>query len=227
MQVNTKQQIGQAVIFFAAFALALFLPAGTLTWFAGWIFLLMFFGFYLAVTLWLYKHNPGLMQERMQLSASNQQGWDRILFAAMLVFSFIWMIIMSLDAVRFHWSLVPVWLQVLGAVILLCSFYLLFLAFRENSYLSPVVRIQSDRGQTVISTGPYHYVRHPMYMAITVFIVGTSLLLGSLYGILFGIIYVFILAQRAVLEERMLQNELPGYTDYMMHVKYRIIPYVW
>lgn len=227
MQVNTKQQIGQAVIFFAAFAPALFLPAGTLTWFAGWIFLLMFFGFYLAVTLWLYKHNPGLMQERMQLSASNQQGWDRILFAAMLVFSFIWMIIMSLDAVRFHWSLVPVWLQVLGAVILLCSFYLLFLAFRENSYLSPVVRIQSDRGQTVISTGPYHYVRHPMYMAITVFIVGTSLLLGSLYGILFGIIYVFILAQRAVLEERMLQNELPGYTDYMMQVKYRIIPYVW
>ena len=227
MQVDIKHQIGETIAFFIAFALALFLPAGTLAWTPGWIFLAMFFGFYLAVTLWLFKHNPGLMQERMRLSAPNQQGWDKALFILMIIFPFAWIIFMSFDAVRFHWSYVPTWLQAAGAVILLCSFYLLFLTFRENSYLSPVVRIQEDRGQTVISTGLYHYVRHPMYMAITIFMIGTSLLLGSLYGIIFGIIYAIILARRAVLEERMLRSELSGYSTYMTEVKYRIVPYIW
>jgi protein-S-isoprenylcysteine O-methyltransferase Ste14 len=96
-----------------------------------------------------------------------------------LFFSFAWLVFMSLDAVRFHWSLVPAWLQAAGGVILLCSFYLIFVAFRENSYASSVVRIQAERGQTVISNGPYHYVRHPMYSGILVFSLGTPLLLGS------------------------------------------------
>ncbi|HEY9152330.1 MAG TPA: isoprenylcysteine carboxylmethyltransferase family protein, partial [Anaerolineales bacterium] len=213
--------------FFAMFALALFLPAGTLAWTAGWIFLLLFFGFYLAVTLWLYKHNPGLMQERMRLGTSDQQGWDKVLFPLMEIFFIVWLIFISLDAVRFHWSLVPLWLQVIGALILLCSFYFLFLTFSENSYLSPVVRVQEERGHTVVSTGLYHYVRHPMYTAILVFIVGTSLLLGSGYGSIFVIICMFILARRAVLEEQMLLKEIPGYADYKAQVKYRFIPYLW
>ena len=96
------------------------------------------------------------------------------------------MVFISFDAVRFHWSSVPAWLQVVGAVILLCSFYFLFLTFRENSYLSSVVRIQEERGQTVVSTGLYHYVRHPMYAGILVFMAGMSFLLGSWYGLLFG-----------------------------------------
>jgi protein-S-isoprenylcysteine O-methyltransferase Ste14 len=103
----------------------------------------------------------------------------------------------------------------------------IFIAFRENSYASPVVRIQEDRGQTVISTGPYHYVRHPMYSGIVIFAIGTPLLLGSWYGALWGLIFVIILARRAVLEERTLREELPGYADYMAQVKYRLIPYIW
>ena len=227
MSINVKRQVLETMGFFVAFALALFLPAGTLAWTAGWIFLLLFFSFYVAVTFWLYRHNPGLMQERTQLVASNQQGWDKILFPIMEVLFIVWLIFISLDAVRFHWSLVPFWLQAIGAVILLCSFYFLFLTFRDNSYLSPVVRIQDERGHTVVSTGLYHYVRHPMYMAILVFIMGTSLLLGSWYELLFVIICMFILARRAVLEEQMLLKELPGYADYTAQVKYRFIPYVW
>src|SRR6185436_15510682 len=179
MHVNINQQIRQYVGFFVAFALSLFLPAGTLAWPAGWIFLVVFFGFYLAVTFWLFRHNPGLLQERMRLRSSDQQGWDKILFPLLMVFPFAWLIFLSLDAARLHWSPVPVWLQVVGAIVLVCSFALLFLTFRENAYLSPVVRIQEDRGHTVVSTGPYRYVRHPMYAAIVVFVVGTSLLLGS------------------------------------------------
>src|SRR5258708_2431554 len=227
MQVNVKQQVGQFVGYFVAFALALFLPAGTIAWLAGWIFLVLFFGFFLAVNLWLFRHNPGLLQERPRLGTSDQQGWDKVLFPFLIAFPFVWLIFMSLDAVRYHWSPVPVWLQLVGAIVLLCSFYLLFLTFRENSYLSTVVRIQEDRGQTVVSTGPYHNVRHPMYIAILVFVVGTSLLLGSWYGVLLGLILLVILARRAMLEERALREELPGYAAYMAQVKYRFIPYIW
>jgi protein-S-isoprenylcysteine O-methyltransferase Ste14 len=222
-----KEQVGQFVGYFAAFGLALFLPAGTMAWLAGWIFLLLFFGFLLAINLWLFKHNPGLLQERMRLGTSDQQGWDKLLFPLLILLFFGWLIFISLDAVRFHWSPVPVWLQLLGAIILLCSFYLLFLTFRENSYLSTVVRIQEDRGQTVVSTGPYHIVRHPMYTAILVFAVGTSLLLGSWYGVLSGLVLMILLAKRAMLEERTLRAELPGYAAYMVQVKYRLIPHIW
>jgi protein-S-isoprenylcysteine O-methyltransferase Ste14 len=227
MQVNVKLLIGHSAALFVLFALALFLPAGTIAWLAGWIFLGLFFGFYLAVTVWLFQHNPGLVQERMRLSTSDQQGWDQVLFPLIFVLFFVWLILMALDSVRFQWSQVPVWLQIVGIILLVCSFYLLFLTFQENSYLSPVVRIQEERGQTVISTGPYHYVRHPMYAAIVIFMAGTALLLGSWYGIVLGLILGVILARRAVLEERTLRAELPGYGAYMAQVKYRLIPYVW
>jgi len=222
-----KQMLVQAIGFFALFALALFLPAGTLTWTAGWVFLALFFGFFVAMNTWLFRHNPGLLEERMKLSRPNQKGWDKLLFPLLLVFSIAWLVFMALDAVRFHWSQVPEWLQGIGLMILLCSFYLLFLTFRENSYLSTVVRIQEERGQKVISTGPYHYVRHPMYAAILLFAVGVSMLLGSLYGTLVGLVFMIVLARRAVLEERTLQQELPGYAAYMGQVKYHLIPFVW
>ena len=222
-----KQMLVQAIGFFVLFALALFVPSGTLAWTAGWIFLVLFFGFFVAVNAWLFRHNPGLLEERVKLSRPNQKGWDKLLFPFLLVFSITWLVFMALDAVRFHWSQVPEWLQGIGLMILLCSFYLLFLTFRENSYLSTVVRIQEERGQKVISTGPYHYVRHPMYAAILLFVVGTSMLLGSLYGVLVGLVFMIVLARRAVLEERTLQQELPGYAAYMGQVKYHLIPFVW
>jgi protein-S-isoprenylcysteine O-methyltransferase Ste14 len=227
MQVNIKLQVVETIGFFVAFALALFLPAGTLDWPAGWVFLLLFFGFYIGVTLWLFRNNPGLMQERLRLGASDQQGWDKVLFPLMAVSPLVGMAFMSFDAVRFHWSSMPAWLQGIGAIILLGSFYLLFLTFRENSYLAAVVRIQEERGQEAVSTGPYQHVRHPMYAGIIVFMAGMCFLLGSWYGFLFVILFTVILAWRAVLEERTLQDKLPGYAAYLVQVKYRLIPYVW
>ena len=227
MKIDIRQQATQFVGFFVLFALALFLPAGTMAWLAGWIFLGLFFSFFLLTNLWLARHNPGLLQERTRLGTSDQQGWDKVLFPLLLVAPFAWLVFMSLDAVRFHWSPLPVWLQAAGAVILLCSFYLLFLTFRENSYLSTVVRVQADRGHTVVSTGPYHFVRHPMYAGMLVFMIGTSLLLGSGYGLVVGLIFILMVARRAVLEEHTLQEALPGYRAYMTQVKYRLVPYVW
>ncbi len=227
MQVNVKLLVAQSIGLFVVLALAIFLPAGTLNWLAGWIYLGLFFGFFLGVNAWLFRHNPGLLQERMSLSRADQKSWDKVLFPLLLVLPFVWLVFISFDAVRFRWSPVPLWLQGVGAVILLGSFYLFFLTFRENSYLSTVVRIQEERGHAVISTGPYGYVRHPMYSAFLLFMVGTPLLLGSGYGVLVGLIFMVILAMRAVLEERTLREKLHGYADYMTRVKYRLIPYIW
>ena len=130
-------------------------------------------------------------------------------------------------AVRFHWSQMSLLLQVVVGLLLLCSFYLFFLTFRENAYLSPAVRVQTEREQTVVSTGPYRYVRHPMYATALIFLGSTTLLLGSWYGLILGLLLFVGIALRAVQEERTLQAELPGYDKYMAQVKYRLIPYIW
>src|SRR5258706_14515043 len=141
MNVSVKRLVWQSIGLFVVVSLALFLAAGTVGWVAGWIFLVLFFGFFLGVNIWLFRHNPGLLQERTRFGTSDQQGWDKILFPVISGFPLLWLIFIALDAERFHWSPIPVWLQVVGAMILLASFYLFFLTFRENSYLSPVVRI--------------------------------------------------------------------------------------
>jgi protein-S-isoprenylcysteine O-methyltransferase Ste14 len=227
MTVNMKVLVGELVYLFLFFTLPLFLAAGTIAWLAGWIFLVLFFSFVLAITLWLFRHNPDLLKERMAIIRPDQKTWDKVGFAVTYLVFLAWLILMPLDAVRFHWSQMPVWLQVAGAIILICSFYLFFVTFRENSYLSAMVRIQKDRGQTVVSTGPYHYVRHPMYAAALLFLFGTALLLGSWYGLLLALLLEGMIAVRAVLEERTLQQELQGYDTYMTQVKYRLIPHVW
>ena len=226
--INMKLLVGEMIYLFLFFALPLFLAAGTIAWLAGWIFMALFFGFVLAITLWLFRYNPDLLKERMTITRSDQKAWDKIFMFGLAYIAFLgWLVLMPLDAVRFHWSQVPAWLQIVGALVLLCAFYLFFATYRENSYLSPMVRIQEDRGQTVVSTGPYHYVRHPMYAAALLLFISTSLLLGSWYGVLGGLILAVLIAVRAVLEERALRKELAGYDAYMAQVKYRLIPYVW
>ena len=210
------------------FALALFLPAGTVFWPAGWAFLALFFGFVVALSLWLLQFDPALLAERMTgIGHRGQKGWDKVFLAITAFAFFVWLALIALDAVRFHWSRMPPWLQGFGAFLLLCSFYLFYLTFRENTYLSPAVRVQTERAHRVVSSGPYRYVRHPMYAAFALFTFGTTLMLGSWYGLLGALLLVGMVAWRAVQEERVLREELEGYSDYMTRVRYRFVPYVW
>lgn len=228
MVVNLKLLTAQLVGMFVVFALTLFLAAGTAAWLAGWSFLLLFFGFTVALSGWLLRHNPGLLTERMTgVGKADQKTWDKVFYVVLNLVFLAWLVVMPLDAVRFHWSQLPDWLQVVGAVMLLSSFYLFFLTFRENAYLSPAVRIQTERQHTVVSTGPYRYVRHPMYATAIIFLVGTTLLLGSWYGLVVVVMLTVGIAVRAIQEERTLRVELPGYDRYLAQVKYRLIPYVW
>src|SRR5215217_283192 len=146
-----------------------------------------------------------------------------VLAAVSLLF-IAWLILMPLDAMRFEWSEVPGWLQFLGALGLVLSLYVVFLTFRENAYLAPVVKLQEERGQSVVSTGPYWYVRHPMYSSMFLFFPGSALLLGSWGGLLFCAMLLGLLVWRIPLEERMLKNELAGYEEYAQSVRYRLIP---
>jgi len=215
------------VVSFLLMALVLFLPAGTLAWPAGWIYLILLHGWMLVGIVLLLKYNPGLLQERLSLSQPHQKAWDKVFLLLYELFLLAWAVLIPLDAVRFHWSHMPLVLQIVGAIVLVASFLLLFLTFRENSFLSPTVRIQEERGQTVITTGPYQYVRHPMYTGGLLLFLGAPLLLGSWYGLLLFLVFIPTVALRAIPEERVLRAALPGYAAYMAQVKYRLIPYVW
>jgi protein-S-isoprenylcysteine O-methyltransferase Ste14 len=217
----------QIAVLFVAFALALFLPAGTPAWPAGWAFLALYFAFVVWISVWLLRHDPGLLRERMSGFRPDQKAWDKVLLALVAPLFCGWLVLMPLDAVRFHWSRMPWWLQGAGGGILLCAFFLFYRVFRENPYLSPVVRVQRERGQAVVSTGPYAKVRHPLYSGFVLFVAGTALLLGSWWGLAFGAVLVAVIARRAVLEERALRAELEGYAAYMRRVRYRLIPHVW
>lgn len=213
---------------FLVIGLALFLAAGTVAWAPGWIFLGLFLGFTIALSVWLLRHDPGLLTERMTgIGKRDQKRWDKVFFALANLLFFGWLVVMPLDAVRFHWSHVPVWLHAAGGLLLVASLWLFFLVFRANAYLSPAVRVQAERGHRVVTTGPYAVVRHPMYAVDALFLLATTLLLGSWAGLLPAFLLVVATAVRAVAEERTLRAELAEYDEYMRRVRYRMIPHVW
>ena len=141
----------------------LFGAAGTLHWPEAWIYLALTAAMSFGGGFWLARHDPALLRERLgSLIQRDQKRWDKILMAVMLVLWTGWLILMALDAKRFHWSAVPVALQVVGVALIGLGCYVVWLTFSANSYAAPVIKIQKERGHLVVSTGPYGYVRHPM-----------------------------------------------------------------
>jgi protein-S-isoprenylcysteine O-methyltransferase Ste14 len=206
----------------------LFIPAGTVSWVAGWVYIALLCGVTLLVVPMLARNDPELLKERMSFPIQrNQPLWDKVFLPVFLLLFVAWLILMPLDAVRFGWSDVPVWLQVLGALGIMLSFYGWYLTYRENAYLYPVVKIQEERGQRVVTTGPYRYVRHPMYACSLLFFPATALLLGSWLGLLFSLVLIALIILRTALEDRFLRSGLAGYAQYAETVKYRLIPRVW
>jgi protein-S-isoprenylcysteine O-methyltransferase Ste14 len=205
---------------------AIFGAAGSLRWPLFWIFL----GSYNVATtvfmLWLKKHNPDLLKERMS-NKPGAKGWDKIIIRAYTVLLVAMMIVAALDAVRFRWSRVPPILQGIAAAGIAASSVVIFWAFRENAFLSGVVRIQTDRGHAVCSTGPYRIVRHPMYLAIVLALLGVPVFLGSLWALIPGALAAGVFVLRTSLEDRALRNELPGYAEYAAAVRWKLVPHVW
>jgi protein-S-isoprenylcysteine O-methyltransferase Ste14 len=221
---NLRALIG-GVVQLLLFPLILFPVAGTLAWAAGWIFLFLLYSFVGVTVYLLSKQNPVLLEERMSIFKPNTQRDTMFLWLSAV--ALIWLIVMPFDAVRFHWSQFPFWLQGVGVLVLIASFVWMYLAFRENAYLTPTVRLQEERGHMVVSTGPYRWVRHPMYTGFHLFFLGTPLLLGSVYGLVLSFMLIGLFVRRAVLEERFLRRALPGYDAYAAKVTSRFIPHLW
>ena len=202
--------ITQTAVWIAAMAAVLIVAAGTVRWPAAWVFLAEMAGLGLAIGF-----------------QAAQKTWDKVFMVTVFVLWTSWLVLMALDAGRFGWSRMPVWAQGIGAILIALCMTIACLAFRENSYAAPVVKIARDRGHRVVSIGPYACVRHPMYAGALLFFVGTPLLLGSWYGLAATPVLIVVLAARAVMEERTLAEELPGYREYAQRVRYRLIPGVW
>jgi protein-S-isoprenylcysteine O-methyltransferase Ste14 len=210
------------------FAVLLFGAAGTLRWPAAWAFMAVLFSTGLVVTVLLARHDPALLDERLKsVIQPDQPLWDRVLVPILLLLMLGWFVLMGLDAGRFHWSVMPVWLQVVGALGVVLSVGISYRILRENTFAAAVVRIQKERGQKVISTGPYAIVRHPLYSSTLIFFPSTALLLGSWYGLAATILILATLIVRTVLEDRELQRGLEGYAEYARRVRYRLIPGIW
>lgn len=216
------------ILEFAVFALLLFWPAGTLDWIQAWAMLGLFFGFGGAASFWLARHDPALLEERMRFPFQRGEPlWDSIGLVGLSVLFVCWLVLMALDARRFQWSQMGPALNLAGAVGMVVAFAFLQRVFRENTFLAPVVRLQRERGQRVISTGPYALVRHPMYAGAALLLLSMALLLGSWAGVAGALLITVAGAFRAVGEERLLMRELEGYADYAARVRWRLIPGLW
>jgi protein-S-isoprenylcysteine O-methyltransferase Ste14 len=212
----------QSAAFLIAAAIALFDSAGTIAIPGFWIYLAILAAVFVASFLAL---DPGLLRERMRPGGQKPPValW---LFSGVLILHWV---IAGFDRGRFHWSdTVPPWLQALGLIGLAAGYGLCFWAMYVNRFFSSVIRIQSDRGQYIVDTGPYAFVRHPGYLAGVTILLASGPALGScLAGAMLAILSLPFLLRRAINEDRILQTDLPGYRDYAARGRWRLLPGVW
>jgi protein-S-isoprenylcysteine O-methyltransferase Ste14 len=227
--IPMQKKVVFAFLYILVFPALLLLLSGDIYWPEGWIFSLWFIGLCYSTILYLNRKDPALLEERYkQPGTGNQQRWDRYVVYGLMIGFISWIVIMPLDAQRFGWSPVfPVWVKVLGITGLAGSFFLFFRSYTDNTFLSPLVRIQEDRRQRVVSTGVYGFVRHPMYLGGIFMFTGAPLLLGSWYGLFVGLALTALLMARIRGEEAMLARDLEGYREYRQKVRYRLIPFIW
>ena len=202
--------------------LLIFLPAGTLNYFNGWLFMIVLFvPMFIAGIVMMIK-NPSLLASRLDAKEKQkEQGIVIKLSGLMFVIGFI---LAGLDF-RYGWIKLSSWLPYIFAVLFILGYILFGFVLKQNTYLSRTIKV--EEGQTVVDTGLYGVVRHPMYMATLLMFLSMPLILGSLVSFFVFLIYPILIGIRAVNEEKLLEKELKGYKEYKQKVKYRIIPFIW
>src|SRR5215469_3564635 len=222
-------RLAGSVLYLAALPALMLLLAGDARWIEGWLFAAWFVGLCAIVITWLYLKDPALLAERFQGPSSAVRGrWDRTWIYFMQLNFIAWIAVMPLDARRFGWTPpLALWVKGVGGALLLASSFLLFRAFHDNTFLSPLVRIQAERKQHLVSTGVYGFVRHPMYLGAALMFTATPLFLGSSVGLGIAGLVTLLLVVRILREEQLLTNELDGYAEYRSKVRYRLLPFLW
>lgn len=199
-----------------------FLPAGTLDFFNGWLFMaILFVPMFIAGIVMMVK-NPSLLESRLDAKEKQQEQSLVVKLSGLMFFA--GFIVAGLDY-RFGWLQLPRGVVIVAAGMFVVAYALYVEVLRENTYLSRTIRVQEN--QRVIDTGLYGIVRHPMYSATVLLFLSMPLVLGSLYSFLIFLVYPFLIAKRIKNEEALLEKELEGYSEYKKKVKYRMIPFVW
>lgn len=201
--------------------------AGRWDWWTGWIFLGIFALYCLVLFVWLSSTDPDLARQRQQDADQRNQPYERVIVPVMIALELALLIVVVLDNGRFGWSNVPLAGRVIGGILVVLTGIMLPWVFQTNTFASGVGRIQDDRGHHVITSGPYRFVRHPMYAAVIAGFIGLPLVLGSWWGLIPGILLALLFLVRTALEDRMLTRELPGYYGYSRRTRFRIIPGIW
>ena len=221
-EVSVGKSIGIVTIITFLLGLGIFIPANDFLWIEGWIWLILFFLFLINNILYFSKHDPQLIKKRSE--PQFQEKWDKIVTFFTSIGFIPLFIIPGLDR-QFGWSSTPLFVELIGFIMFIFGFLIIFLTMKENSFLSKAVEIQE--GHTVITTGPYKIVRHPMYLGLIIFMIGWCLALGSLISLIFVALIIIGLVIRILFEDKKLHEELDGYKEYAQKTKKKLIPLIW
>jgi protein-S-isoprenylcysteine O-methyltransferase Ste14 len=220
-----KKAFGGLAVLLLVMASLVFAAAGTLRYWQAWTFLAVYFAASLAITLDLIRNDPALLARRMSGGPFAEKEPAQKLIMSATSLGFIGLLVLPAVDHRLGWSDLPGLAAIAGDVIMLLGWVGIFFVFRENSFASAVIESAAD--QRLISSGPYAWVRHPMYAAALVMLLGMPLALGSAWGVLLVLALVPLLIWRLMDEERFLVNHLPGYCEYQGRVRYRLLPLIW
>jgi len=206
-------------------AVFLFVPAGLVDWWSAWVYIAIYA---LVIVITFFFVDPELIAERSRRRHPDQKGWDKVIFGLYGTIEGLFIPVIAGLNVRFRWPPdVNPWVQVLAMLVYILGWGLHLWAMRVNRYFAQVVRIQNDRGQTVIAGGPYRWARHPGYAGGVLVSVAGPLMLGSVWATLAGVVGAILLIIRTALEDKVLLEELTGYQDYAKRVRWRLIPGIW
>jgi protein-S-isoprenylcysteine O-methyltransferase Ste14 len=205
--------------------LLLFVPAGSIHYWQGWVYLAVFTGASVLTTLDLMKRDPALLKRRMRGGPTAEKEATQRVIMVFASLGFIALLVVPALDHRFGWSVVSIYAVLGGDLLVAVGFYFIALVYRENTFTSATIEVTA--GQQVIATGPYAIVRHPMYASALLYLLGTPLALGSYWGLLALAAMLPFLIWRLCDEERLLARDLPGYTAYQRRVRHRLVPFIW
>lgn len=205
----------------------LFACAGRLDWMRGWVCAGIYVASMVATGTIVHHANHDLLERRAKWQHKDTKGFDKVFLAIFLPLTLIQPAVAGLDVVRFRWSSMPFWTVFPAAGIFLLGMALVTWTLATNPYAENSVRIQSERGQNVIRSGPYVFVRHPMYVGSILMYPATGWMFGSIAALIVGILMAVLLIVRTALEDRTLRRELPGYAEYALVTRFRLLPGIW
>ena len=216
-----------SIVFLVLMALSLFISAGTISWSAAWIYLVLAAIIQVLDAVVLIPTSPELLGERSRPQAG-AKNWDQVLSRLMATVGPITIWIVSGLDFRFRWSPeLAIWLTIISGVLVFLGGLIVLWAMSANRFFIGMVRIQEERGHTVIASGPYQYIRHPGYLGSLLYMFFSPLLLGSLWGLIPALLTCGVVCLRTYLEDQVLQAELGGYTDYSQKVTKKLLPAIW